>query len=187
MNTEMNVITEQKVADRIICLRDENVLLDRDVAELYGTQTREINKAVRNNPDKFPAGYCFMLQPTEKQYLVENFHRMESLKNSTVEPRAFSEKGLYMLATILHSKQAVATTLAIIESFSRLRELSRSVARLQQEPDRNKQKGLMERTGELLSDILVGDGTTSDSETTQELNLLAVKFKHTVMRKKNNE
>ena len=97
----------------------QEVLLDRDVAELYGVETRDINKAVRNNPDKFPEGYIFTLQHSEKQELVENFHRFETLKHSTVEPHAFTERGLYMLATILKSKQATSTTLAIIDSFYR--------------------------------------------------------------------
>lgn len=187
MNSELKAIKEQDVATRIIELRGENVLLDRDVAVLYDVETREVNQAVRNNPEKFPDGYIVELTVQEVNHLQSKNLIANISPKSRVTPKAFTEKGLYMLATILHSKQAVATTLAIIESFSRLRELSRSVARLQQEPDRNKQKGLMQRTGELLSDILVGDGTTSDSETTLELNLLAVKFKHTVTRKNNNE
>ena len=77
------------------------VILDRDVAELYGVETRDINKAVKNNPKKFPPGYVFELNNSEKQELVENFHRFNSLKHSTVAPHAFTEQGLYMLATIL--------------------------------------------------------------------------------------
>ncbi len=136
----------------------QEVLLDRDVAELYGVETRDINKAVRNNPDKFPEGYVFTLQPSEKQELVENFHRFETLKHSTVEPRAFTERGLYMLATILKSKQATSTTLAIIDSFVKLREISRNIAALHQEQDKEKQKSLVQRTGELMNDLLLDDG-----------------------------
>ena len=138
----------------------QEVLLDRDVAELYGVETRDINKAVRNNPDKFPEGYVFTLQPSEKQELVENFHRFETLKHSTVEPRAFTERGLYMLATILKSKQATSTTLAIIDSFVKLREISRNIAALHQEQDKEKQKSLVQRTGELMNDLLLDDGET---------------------------
>lgn len=85
-------IGTKEVEARVIELRGQKVILDRDVAELYQTETREINKAVKNNPEKFPDGYCFTLQPSEKQYVVENFHRMERLKKSTVEPRAFTER-----------------------------------------------------------------------------------------------
>ena len=122
--SELIPFTTNDVMARIIKIRSQEVLLDRDVAELYGVETRDINKAVKNNPDKFPEGYIFTLQHSEKQELVENFHRFETLKHSTVEPRAFTERGLYMLATILKSKQATSTTLAIIDSFVRFHGIS---------------------------------------------------------------
>lgn len=146
-------ISTLEVEARVIELRGTKVILDRDVAELYQTETREINKAVKNNPEKFPNGYYFTLQHTEKQYVVENFHRLESLKKSTVEPRAFTEGGLYMLATILKSPRATQTTIAIIDAFTQLRELTRNIGAIHNEPDSNKQKGLIQRTGELLSDF----------------------------------
>ena len=154
--------------------------------ELYKTETRDINKAVRNNPEKFPSGYFFTLKPSEKQYVVENFHRMENLKKSTVEPKAFTEKGLYMLATILKSPRATQTTIAIIDSFVKLRELIRNVDAIQNEPDLIKQKGIVKRTSQLLSDLLIDDADTTEMESTIELNLMAVKLKHTVKRIKNN-
>ena len=110
--SELIPFTTNDVMARIIKIRGQEVLLDRDVAELYGVETKRINEALRNNPDKFPEGYVFTLQPSEKQEVVENFDRFETLKHSTVEPRAFTERGLYMLATILKSKQATSTTLA---------------------------------------------------------------------------
>ena len=82
MENELQVIGTKEVEERIIELRGQKILLDRDVAELYKTETRDINKAVRNNPEKFPSGYFFTLKPSEKQYVVENFHRMENLKKS---------------------------------------------------------------------------------------------------------
>lgn len=143
---------------RIIKIRGQEVLLDRDVAELYGVETKRINEALRNNPDKFPEGYVFTLQPSEKQEVVENFDRFKTLQFSTVEPHAFTERGLYMLATILKSKQATSTTLAIIDSFVKLREISRNIAALHQEQDKEKQKSLVQRTGELMNDLLLDDG-----------------------------
>ena len=89
----------------IVELRGQSVLLDSDIAVIYGVSTRDINKAVANNPDKFPAGYVVELSKPEKIELVENFHRFNKLKHSTVNPKAFPEKGLYMLATILKSPQ----------------------------------------------------------------------------------
>ena len=109
------IIKFSDVRDKVVQLRNQDVLLDFSVAELYGVETKEINKAVRNNPDKFPEGYIFELQQAEKQYVVENFHHLENVKYSPVVPKAFTEKGLYMLATILKSPQATQTTIAIIE------------------------------------------------------------------------
>lgn len=180
-------IGTKEVEARVIELRGKKVILDRDVAELYGVETKRINEAVRNNPKKFPERYCFYLKVSEKQYVVENFDRMENLKKSTVEPRAFTESGLYMLATILKSPRATQTTMAIIDSFTKLRELTRNIEAIHNEPDNAKQKGLIQRTGELLSDLLVDDTETTETESTIELNLMAVKFKHTVKRTKKNK
>lgn len=180
-------IGAKEVEARVIELRGKKVILDRDVAELYGVETKRVNEAVRNNPEKFPKRYCFYLKVSEKQYVVENFDRMENLKKSTVEPRAFTESGLYMLATILKSPRATQTTMAIIDSFTKLRELTRNIEAIHNEPDNAKQKGLIQRTGELLSDLLVDDTETTETESTIEVNLMAVKFKHTVKRTKKNK
>lgn len=97
------------------------------MAELYGVETRDVNKAIKNNPEKFPKGYVVTLQPAEKQHLVKNFHRFNTLKHSTVEPHAFTEQGLYMLATIIKSPLATQTTIAIIDTFTKLRLISRTI------------------------------------------------------------
>ena len=114
----------EKTESKIIIIRDTQVILDRDVAELYGVETRDINKAVKNNPKKFPPGYIIELNSSEKQELVENFHRFNTLKHSTVAPHAFTEQGLYMLATILKGDLAISTTIAIIDTFTQLRKLA---------------------------------------------------------------
>ena len=147
-------------------------------------ETKEINKAVRNNPDKFPEGYIFELQQAEKQYVVENFHHLENVKYSPVVPKAFTEKGLYMLATILKSPQATQTTIAIIEAFAKLRELSRTIGAMSANPDRFKQKTLMQKSGEIMADLFGEDMQTTDTETEIELNFAVLKLKHTVKRKK---
>ena len=184
MENEVQVVRESEVKELIIELRGEKVLIDRDVAKLYGVETRDINKAVKNNADKFPKSYCFSLQSSEKQELVENFHRLESLKYSTVAPRAFTERGLYMLATILKGPRATATTFAIIESFFKLRELVRNVNIMSTERDEEKQKSLMQRSGELLNDLLADEGEITETESSIELNLYALKVKRTVKKTK---
>lgn len=106
-----NLVKIENLEEIILEIRGLRVLVDSDIAQIYGTETRSINKAVANNPDKFPAGYIIGLTKTEKSELVENFHQFEKLKHSTVNPKALTEKGLCMLATIL--KSSVATQAAI--------------------------------------------------------------------------
>ena len=80
------------------------MLIDADVAELYGVLTKEVNQAVRNNPDKFPYGYLFELDKFEKTEVVKNFDHLKKLNFSKVAPTAFTERGLYMLKSGLMSR-----------------------------------------------------------------------------------
>ena len=131
----LSSVTTIDVEQRMIPLRNQLVLLDSDVAELHGVQTTEVNQAVRNNPQKFPAGYIFELDKVEKAEVVKNFDRLNKLKYSAVQPTAFTERGLYMLATILKSEKAVDTTLAIVDTFAQVRELARTMEALQSVDD----------------------------------------------------
>ncbi len=177
-----NSIETQEIETRLIELRGQKVLIDRDVAELYGVETKRVNEAVKNNPDKFPKGYFFTLQGVEKQQLVENFDHFKTLKNSPVEPRAFTEKGLYMLATILKSERATAVTIAIIETFAKVRELKRELVELHKVTDKAVQEKKMNHFGEVLTDIVMPDLETSETESSLEINFLIGKIKHTVKR-----
>lgn len=125
-----------KTENKIIVIRDKQVILDRDVAELYGVETKEVNKAVRNNPDKFPDGYIIELTNNEKEEVVKNFHHLSNLKYSHATTKAFTEKGLYMLATILKSPLATEVTIAIIETFSKAREVSRAIAKVNDDAEK---------------------------------------------------
>lgn len=176
------LVDTREIEARLIELRGKKVLIDRDVAELYGVETKRVNEAVKNNPDKFPEGYFFTLQSAEKQYLVENFDHLKPIKTSTVEPRAFTEKGLYMLATILKSKRATAVTIAIIETFAKVRELKRELVELHKETDKAVQEKKMNHFGEVLTDIVMPDLETSETESSLEINFLIGKIKHTVKR-----
>jgi len=168
---------DNSIEKQIIVVRNTPVLLDSDVAGIYGVETRDINKAVKNNPDKFPnEGYIFELNKSEKEEVVENFHHLAVVKFSPVLPKAFTEKGLYMLATILKSKKATEKTIEIIETFARIREISRIVNQMVQEPDKEKQKPLMKRSGELISEILDNDLAVTDTEMSIELNLAMLKI-----------
>lgn len=172
-----------RVENAIIEIRGNSVILDSDVAQLYGVETKRINEAVRNNPAKFPAGYVIELDNNDIAYLQSKNSTANISSKSRVFPKAFTEKGLYMLATILKSDQATQTTIAIVETFAKIRELSRTVATLADSSDDFKQKALMQRSGEILADILDDDMKVSDTETTIELNFAVLKLKHTVKRK----
>lgn len=180
-------ITMDDVREKIIVLRGEPVILDMDVAALYGVQTKEVNQAVKNNPGKFPFGYIMGLDEFEKTELVKNFDRFNILKHSTVLPKAFTERGLYMMATILKSKQAELTTIAIIDTFASVKELARTIRELQGAANKNEQKGLLKRSGELIGEIIGNDMSTSETETALELNFAVLKVKHTIKRKKNSD
>ena len=177
-------ISIEDVQDKIIVLNGEPVILDRDVAELYGVQTKEINQAVKNNPEKFPIGYILPVDERDLDELVKNFDRFNTLKHSSVTPTAFTERGLYMMATILKSKQAVLTTLAIIDTFASVKELARTIRELNGAANKEEQKGLLKRSGELISDIIGNDMATSETETELELNFAVLKVKHTIKRTK---
>ena len=99
------------IRNLLIDIHGKKVLVDSDVAEIYGVATREINKAVKNNREKFPDSYLISLNKSEKFEPVENFHRFNRLKHSTSLPKAFTEKGLYMLATILKSRRATKASM----------------------------------------------------------------------------
>ena len=101
---------------------------------------------------------------------------------SRVLPKVFTEKGLYMLATILKCKQAVNTTFAIIETFATVRHLKRELRNLHEEHDKQQQQSKMQYFGDLLSSIVMPDLETSETESSLEINFLIGKIKHTVKR-----
>ena len=160
------------------------ILFFCDVAVLYGVETKRVNEAVKNNEDKFPLGYIIELKNSEFYDLRSKFSTTNLEKTRTL-PKAFTEKGLYMLATILKSPRATQTTIAIVEAFAKIRELSRTVAELSETTEEFSQKTLMQKGGEIIADIL-GDGLqVTDSETSIEINFAVMKFKHTIKRKSN--
>ena len=198
----MNVIKLNAVEEKIITIRDTQVIMDSDVAELYGVETREVNQAIKNNPNKFPQGYVIQLNKNEWLNLKSKILTSkgeDSLKSknlilnkqgrgqhSKYLPNVFTEKGLYMLATILKGERATDTTIDIIEAFARLRELTRTVAKMTEATEDVKKKTLMQQGGEIMAELLGDDLKTTDTETCLELNFAVFKVKHTVRRKSEN-
>lgn len=180
----MNIIKIEDLQDLIIEIRNEKVLLDSDVAKIYGVETRDVNKAVKNNPNKFPNdSYMFELTKDELENLRGKFSTAK-LSKTRVLPKAFTEKGLYMLATILKSKKATEATISIIETFTKIRELSRNIKKLPTVTDKEEQQSLVQKSGEIIAEILDDGLETEEKETTIELNLAILKFKHTVKKGK---
>lgn len=171
----------KEVQEKILFLRNQEVILDADVAQLYGVETREVNQAVRNNPNKFPKGYVFEIDRQELTELRSKFLIANKSKSRTM-PKAFTEKGLYMLATILKSPQATQTTIAIIETFATVRQLKRELRNLHEETNKQQQQSKMQYFGDLLSSIVMPDLETSETESSLEINFLIGKIKHTVKR-----
>ena len=168
----------------IVTVRGQQIIIDADVAHLYGVETKRINEAVRNNPDKFPSDYMFILTKEEVEALRSKNSSTNLSSKSRSLPKAFTEKGLYMLATILKSKNAIAVTFAIVETFANVRELKRQLRDLHQETDNYKQNDKINNFGELLSDIVAPDLEVAETESSVEINFFVGKIKHTVKRVK---
>ena len=183
------IIKYSEVKEKVLTIREQQVLLDSSVAELYGIEVKRVNEAVSNNPDKFPDGYIVELTSDEWNSLRSKISTLNEPKgrgqHTKYIPKAFTEKGLYMLATILKSPRATQTTIAIVETFAKLRELSRVINQLPEAQDKAQQGELMQKTGELLADVLDSDAMeVSGDETTIEIDLAFVKIKRTVKREK---
>ena len=172
------------VKSKIIVIREQNVIIDADVASLYGVETKRINEAVRNNPEKFPETYMFQLDPTETEILRSKISSANLSSKSRAMPKVFTEKGLYMLATILKSKMAVNTTFAIIETFAMVRTLKQELVELHKEPNKNKQASIMKDFGNVLSEVVMPDLETTETESSLEINFFIGKLKHSVKRVK---
>jgi hypothetical protein len=86
-----DIVKFKRVEEKIITIRDQSVILDSDVADLYGVETREVSQAIKNNPDKFLSGYVFELTVTEKKEVIKNFDNPR-IKFSPTLPKAFTEK-----------------------------------------------------------------------------------------------
>ena len=168
----------------IVNVRNQQVIIDADVAKLYGVETKHVNQAVRNNQDKFPSDYVFTLTSDEVGDLRSKILTANISPKSRILPKAFTEKGLYMLATILKSRRATKATFAIIETFAKVRCLKRELVELHTEADRRKRAEKMRHFGKVLSDVVMPDLDTVETESSLELNFFIGKLKHSVRRVK---
>lgn len=118
----MNNLTPRNIKDKIHTIRNAQVMLDKDLAELYGVETKRVNEAVKNNTDKFPSDFYFELNKDEFEILQSKISTANFAK-TRVLPKVFTEQGVYMLATILKSPIATQTSLFIIRAFAQMRQI----------------------------------------------------------------
>jgi hypothetical protein len=124
------IVPIESIVSRIVLFRGEKVLIDRDLAGLYGVSTKVLNQAVKRNERRFPPDFMFRLTIAEKDELVTNCDRFKTLRHSSVLPRAFTEQGVAMLSSVLSSDRAVEVNIAIMRAFVHLRKMVSSHADL---------------------------------------------------------
>lgn len=116
-------VPTEAVANRILLIRGVKVMLDADLAELYGVPTRALNQAVKRNAERFPADFMFQLSGVEKAEVVTNCDHLAKLKFSRTLPYAFTEHGALMLGNVLKSERAIEVSLMVVRTFVQLREM----------------------------------------------------------------
>ncbi len=176
------LIRFKDVESKIAVIRGQQVIADADVAELYGVETKRVNEAVRHNPEKFPDDYMIVLTDSELRDLRSKISTTNVSAMNRNSTKVFTEKGLYMLATVLKSKRATEVTFVIIETFFKVRALKQELVALHEEKDKEKQKSKMQHFGEVLSEIVMPDADTTETESTLELNFIIGKISHKVKR-----
>lgn len=119
-----NLVPTEIIENKIFVIRGQKVMIDKDLAELYGVKTKVLNQSVKRNIERFPSEFMFQLNNNEKNELVTNCDRFKTLIYSTSTPYAFNEHGVAMLSSVLKSKQAIAINIQIIKAFVKLREMS---------------------------------------------------------------
>lgn len=140
------------IENRILTLRGKQVMIDRDLAELYNVETKRLNEQVKRNIGRFPEHFRFQLSNQEKDELVANCDRFNGLKHSPVSPFAFTEQGVAMLSAVLKSKTAINTSIRIIDAFVAMRNFLMNNASIFQRMERIEMKQL--KTDEKVDAIL---------------------------------
>jgi phage regulator Rha-like protein len=119
----------EKIENRILLVRGRRIILDTDLAELYGVMTKRLNEQVKRNRKRFPEDFMFQLSMKEKSELVANCDRFANLKHSSSMPYAFTEHGAMMTANILNSEKAIDISVFIVRAFVRIREMLETSAK----------------------------------------------------------
>ncbi|MDP8211707.1 MAG: ORF6N domain-containing protein [Candidatus Zapsychrus exili] len=134
MSTKKSVqqISEEIIKNKIFLIRSKKVMLDRDLAQLYGVETKALNQAVKRNIRRFPKDFMFRLSKKEAKTLVTNCDRLAPLKHSTATSSAFTEQGVAMLSSVLNSERAIQVNIMIMRTFTQLRKLMKTHSEIKQ-------------------------------------------------------
>jgi hypothetical protein len=158
--------------------------LDSDVAELYEIETGRINEAVTRNPEKFPEGYILDIDDLEWESLRSQNAISNVRGGRRYKPKIFTERGLYMLATILKSPKAVATTIAIIDTFAQLKNLTRAVYQFAKAKNDKQRVKIFENSTQIIADLLDNELTVSQLETSLKIKLPFVEINRKITKVK---
>ncbi|MDQ5921380.1 MAG: hypothetical protein QG673_1438 [Pseudomonadota bacterium] len=151
----MDIIQYSGIEKKIREIRSQKIILDFDVSELYGIETKKLNQAVSRNLERFPEDFIFELTDDEWKLLRSQF--VTSIKGGrTYKPRAFTELGLYMLSSILNSTQAIETSITIMRAFKQIREATRTIVEIVKNPENEeKRKTLLTKVGNMLGKVIM--------------------------------
>ncbi|HMK49051.1 MAG TPA: ORF6N domain-containing protein [Thermodesulfovibrionales bacterium] len=136
-----DIIPHEVIENKILFIRDKKVMIDRDIALLYGVQTKVLNQAVRRNLNRFPEDFMFQLTKEETEGLLRSqFVTLERGRHYKYLPYAFTENGVPMLSSVLNSDRAIEVNIEIMRAFTRLREMIISHKDLQRKIDNMERK-----------------------------------------------
>ena len=140
MSDNTSLIPMERIERAILLIRHEKVMLDLDLAAIYGVTTKRLNEQVKRNLMRFPTDFMFQLTEAEKSEVVANCDHLARLKFSPHLPYAFTEHGALMLANVLSSERAAQTSVQVVRAFVRLRQLLSSNAELARKLDAMEKK-----------------------------------------------
>jgi hypothetical protein len=168
---------------KIIVIRDKKVLLDRDIAELYGVSTKRLNEQVKRNPQRFPIDFMFQITQEEKEILITQFPHLQSLKFSATLSYAFTEYGAVMLSSVLSSEQAIEMNIQIVRVYTHIRQFLNDTTAFRMEIEKIKKKlenqsKNMELVFQYLDELM--------EKQPKETNRNTIGFQHSISRNSND-
>ena len=189
----MEITRFETLENKLIKIGDTLVLLDKDVAELFEVEPKKLRQQLKRNLDKFPKDYAYQISDEEFEFMVSQNVTPSKKYYGGTNPWVFTEKGLYMVATILKSKNALDATFTIIETFAKIKELSRNINAIMKTTDEIIQKELAQKSNKILEEIIDiepdileddEDGEVIETTTNFEFNLGFAKVSRSIKKVK---